>query len=279
MEAKEIFSLIGFEPEEGKEPTIDQLREYHNSQFASISDLANRKDLIDPIVSKATGQRLGSIQTKLVSSTKELGLDMNHADFKDKTIEDLIPVVFGGIAEKIKSGQKPDSKLQAELDRIKGEYSSLKESASGYETKMKELSDNFATEKSNWLKEHAENEAWKKINFSPKANDLTKIGFEATIKSAYESMVDENGNIYPVYKTGDKKGSRVANPHKITEHLKWEDLLLSEAKKSDLLADPHNGKPTKPEGSGQQNPNRQPQQPQGQGARRMNPRFAEQANR
>lgn len=276
MEANEILSLIGFEPTEGEEPTIDQIREYHNGNFAQISDIANRRDVIDPIVSKAIGQRLGSLQTKFVSSAKELGIEINHADFKDKPIEDLLPAIFGGIGEKLKAPKKTESELQKNYERLQLEYNELKNEVPKFQSQIEEITANFQKEKTDWLKNHAEDEAWKKLTFAPTANELMKRGFEAQIKSTYESMVDEQGNIYPVYKTGDKKGSRVANPAKITEHLKWEDLLMAEAKKVDLLPEAHAGKPTRP--TSQPTRTAAPVTPQ-TGVRKVHPRFAEQANR
>ncbi len=270
MEAQEILDLLGFTPTEGEDITIDQVREYYDKTFIPIADIPNRKDIIDPYVKAGIGQRLGSLQTKFVSSAKDLGIDINHADYKDKPIEDLLPTVFGSISEKLKAKPKGDSKLQEDYERISKEYTDLKNEVPKFEEQINGMKTEFQNEKSNWLKSHAENEAWKKVKFASTTNDLMKVGFESKIKSTYESIVDETGNIYPVYKAGENKGSRVKSPTKVTEHLKWDDLLLMEAQKENLLPAPHDGKATKPVA----NPRQQQTQPQTQqGARKVHPNF------
>lgn len=270
MEAQDILSLIGFEATEGEEPNIDKVRDYIGTQFVTVKDLPNRKDLIEPILKGAIGQRIGSLQTKLVSSAKELGIDVNHADFKDKQIEDLIPSVFGGIAEKMNATKQPDDKLSKEVERLNKEYGDLKGLYTAKDNEITELQSNFAAKESNWKIDHSVNEAWKTINYLPTVNALSKKGFESTIKENYDSQVDADGNVWPVYKSGSQEGSRVKNPVKMTEDLNWSNLLTMEAKKAELLAEAHSGKPARTAGTERRQERPEPQA----GARKVHPAFA-----
>ena len=275
MEANEILKLIGFELPEGtelKDLQIDSVRDYIGEKFVTVNDLKNRKDLIDPFVKGEIGKRLGSIQTKLISSGKELGLEVSHTDFEGKQLEDMIPTLFSGISEKLKATKQPDDKLSKEIERVTTEYNQLKEAYTGKESEFNELKTGFETEKTNWIKGREEGEAWKTVAYLPTVKPFERIGFETTIKNTYDSAVSESGEVYPVYREGEKKGSRVKNPSKLTEDLKWSDLLKLEAQKAELLADAHSGKVVKPQGGQTRQPQEQPK-PQA-GARRVHPSFA-----
>ena len=250
MEAKDILSLIGFEAEEGAEIQLDAVRDHFNNSFLAVGELNDKHPAIEKMINSSVGQRFGSLQTTLISQAKENGLDLKHSDFKDKKIEEIIPSIFGGFKEKMESVKKPDSKLAEELDRWKNEASTYQSTVEQLQTQLSEKDTQFENEKRTWLVDHAENEAWGSINFSPNANNLMKRGFKSAIKEKYDFVTDDSKQVWPVYKDGDKKGSRVQNPSNLTKMMTMGELLQFEAKSNGLLAEPNEGKPgAKPNGA------------------------------
>ena len=270
MEIKDFLTLVGYEVEEGKEIQIDAVRDHLNNSFLPVSEINDKHPAIEKIVNSSVGQRFGSLQTTLISQAKENGLELKHSDFKDKKIEEIIPSIFGGFKEKLEAVKKPDSKIAEELDRWKNEASTYQSTVEQLQTQLQEKDQMFENEKKSWLVNHAENEAWNSINFSPTANDLMKRGFKSAIKEKYEFVTDDAGQVWPVYKEGDKKGSRVQNPSNIAKMMTLGELLTTEAKNNGLLAEANEGKPgAKP--NGVQTPKATPQTPNARV--KVNPRF------
>lgn len=273
MEAQELLKLVGFEAEEGKEADIEAVRNHFNNTFIPVTEINEKHPAIEKIIGSSFGQKMGSIQTALIAQAKENGLEVKHSDFKDKKIDEIIPVIFGGFKEKIDAVKKPDSKLQEELERWKKESASYQETVQTLQSQNEELKTGFENEKKSWLVNHAENEAWNSINFAPTANDLMKRGFKAAIKEKYDFTADDTGKVWPVYKEGEKKGSRVQNPNNLSSMMSLQDLLTYEAGKAELLAKPNEGKPGgTPKTTGQP-----PKAEQQNNNVRVNPRFANQS--
>ena len=274
MEINDLLSLIGVEKPEDGELTLDTVREHINSTFIPVNDISNRSDLIDPIVNKGIGQRLGSLQTALISQAKEAGLDVKHKDFEGQKLEDIVPTIFGGFKSKLEGVKKPDSKVQEELERYKTEMSTYQQTIESLEAEKNNLLNDFKVKEQGWVINHANNQAWESLRLSPQVDELKKIGFKTRFDSQYELKTDENGQVFPVYRTGDKKGSRVQNPAKLSEYLGLSELLNHEAKTLGLLAEANEGKPGAATGS------KKPSAPAKVIERptnvRINPRFARQ---
>lgn len=273
MEVNEVLSLIGLTPEDGKEIEKETIINHMNSAFVPVTELNDKHPAVEKIIGSSFGQKMGSLTTSLIAAAKENGLDVKHSDFKDKKIDDIIPVIFGSFKERIEAVKKPDSKLQEELDRWKNEASGYQSSLQKLENEKNDLITNFDNEKKGWLVNHAENEAWGTVKFSPTVNDLMKRGFKDAIKEKYDFITENDGKVWPVYKTGDKKGSRVQNPNNVSTVMTVSELLNHEAKAEGLIAAANEGNPGgKPNGTkptGQQSPT-----PQNV---RVNPRFANQS--
>lgn len=243
MEANELLSLMGFEtPEEG-EANIDQVREHFNNTFIPVSEINEKHPAVEKIIGSSFGQKMGSLQTALVSHAKENGLDLKHSDFKDKKIDEVIPEIFGGFKKKLETQKKPDNKLTEELERWKNEANQYQETIEQMSGQIEETKNQFESEKKNWLINHAENEAWNGVNFSKEANDLMKRGFKATVKEKYSFVTDDEGKVWPVHNQGEKKGSRVQNPNDLSKMMGIQDLLKHEAKANGLLAATNEGQP------------------------------------
>lgn len=240
---KEILQLIGYETPEGEEASIEKIREHVNSKFVPVSEISNRSDIIEPLVTNAIGKRLGSLQTSLIKQAKDLGVEIKHSDFKDKQVEDILPVFFTDIKTRLEAKPKDDGALAEELKSIKSERDTFKNSLEEMQNTLQTKEQEFTKERSNWLVNQEQSKAWEGIKFGTAVKPYEIKGFKADISEKYDSKTDEDGKVYPVYKTGEKKGSRVQSPTNATKMMTWSELLSSEAKKADLLAKENEGKP------------------------------------
>jgi len=241
---EDLLKLLGFEKPEDQEDevTIDQVRDHVNSHFVPVNEISDRKDILEPIINKSIGQRLGSIQTAVISHAKNSGLDVTHKDFEGKKVEEILPEVFGRFKEKIDGVKKPDTKLEKELEGLKADLGTYKSTIEELESKNQALAEEYKQKEQGWLINHAKNQAWESVSFSPEVDELKKIGFKSQFESKYDLKTDDSGNVVPVYKDGDKKGSRVQNPTKLSEHLGLSELLKHEATQLGLIAKPNEGK-------------------------------------
>jgi hypothetical protein len=189
-----------------------------------------------------------------VSRAKELIPGLTHE--KDKTIDDLIDPIFDGLKAQIEDAKKSGKGGNEEYERIKTEYQNLQNvhttKLSEYEQKLQDLQNEFAAKESTWKIEHAKQEAYKKVPFSPNVNKHTRKGFDVEFEEKYQFQSFDDG-IYPVHATGPLKGSRVKSPKNQAADLSYEDLLKMEAEQAGILAKPHEGKPgAPPQPAGQQ---------------------------
>ncbi|MCA1763874.1 MAG: hypothetical protein LC664_12905 [Flavobacteriales bacterium] len=271
---EELLKLIGFEkPEDSEEEiTIDQVREHINGHFVPVSDIPNRQDILEPLMNKAVGQRLGSLQTSLIKSAKEAGLDLKHNDFEGKKLEEIVPDVFGRFKEKLSTVKKPDGKLQEELERYKSELGTYKSTIDELEQQKESIANEYKQKEQGWIVNHAKNQAWGSLKLSPEVDEYKELGFRTKFDSKYDLRSDDTGNVFPVYKDGEKKGSRVQNPAKLSEHLGLQELIQHEAQNAGLLAKANEGKSG---GGGQGESGKRTTTPETpNGKVKLNPRFA-----
>lgn len=270
VELNDVLKLVGFEiPKEG-EYTIEDVRGTVESHFIAKDEIENRKDILEPIISRHIGQHLGAAQTALISEAKKAGFEFSHNDFKDKKLVDILPTIFQSVTDKLAGAKKPDDKLNAEIERWKGEYNELK---TGYETLQSEktsLLSDFEQKEKSWAINHVVAEDWKKIKLDPNVDNYKRRGFEVEFNEKY-SLEKADDGIWPVYRNGDKKGSRVKSADSMTKHLTHEQLLVSELEKAGMLAKAHQNKVVRPNGVHQRSGN----DGNGQGKTiPMNPAFA-----
>lgn len=272
VEIKELFTLIGFEPpEDDAEFSIEDVRNTIESRFVPIDEIETRQDVIEPIVSKHIGQRLGQLQTGLIKEAKGLGLELSHSDFKDQKIEDIYPSIFGMIGEKLANVKKPDGKLNEELDRYKSEFSELKTGYDQLQTTLQEKETSFQQERESWEINHVRSEDWKGVKLSPEVDKYKRRGFETEFAEKYALKKFEDG-IFPVYATGDRQGSRVKGAT-LSKPMTHAELLQKELEDAGMLAKPHEGKQVRNPAPGQ---TQQPAGSPNEGGRRIHPAFASQ---
>lgn len=245
VEVNDLLKLIGFEPPEEGEFTIADVRNTVESHFIPRDEIESREDILEPIISKHIGKHLGAAQTALISEAKKAGFEFAHNDFKDKKLVEIVPTIFGAVSEKLAGAKKPDSKLTEEVERWKGEYTELKTGYESMQAKMQELQSGFEQEKQQWEINHIVSEDWKKVKLDPNVDTYKRRGFEVEFNEKYALQKFDDG-IWPVYRDGAKKGSRVKSSDAMTKALSHEELLMKELEAANMLAKPHQGKPTRP---------------------------------
>lgn len=245
VELNEVFKLIGFEPPAEGEFTIADVRGVVESHFIPKDELESREDIIEPLISKHIGKHMGAAQTALISEAKKAGFDFSHNDFKDKKLIDIVPTIFAAVGEKIAGAKKPDDKLAQEVERWKNEYTELKTGYEALQTEKSELLSGFEQEKQAWEINHVVSEDWKKIKLDPNVDNYKRRGFEVEFQEKYALQKFEDG-IWPVYKDGAKKGSRVKSSDAMTKALSHGELLAMELEKANMLAKPHQNKNVRP---------------------------------
>lgn len=247
MEVKELFELIGFEaPEEG-DVKLEDVRSHVNSTFVPVNQLEQRNDLIEPIISKAVGSRLGKLETNYIKQLKGLGVEVSHSDFEGKGVEGVID---GGL-ERIKAliadkskGAKPNDELEAKLAAIAKERDAFQQSTAEWQDKYNGLETSIQQEKENAIKNSAIQGAFAKVKYPANTNEVTKNGLRAMFLENY-GMEQDNGTVYVTYKSGENKGSRVQHPKNAAKLMTVEDAVETFAKEQGLWSDsPHEGKAT-----------------------------------
>lgn len=272
VELKDVFTLIGFEPPEGDDAefSIEDIRNTVESRFIPIDEIETRQDVIEPIVSKHIGQRLGQLQTGLIKEAKGLGLELSHSDFKDQKIEEIYPAIFGKIGEKLSNVKKPDGKLNEELERYKNEFTELKTGYEQLQSTLSEKESQFQQERESWEINHVRSEDWKGIKLSPEVDKYKRRGFETEFSEKYALKKFEDG-IFPVYAQGERQGSRVKGSN-LSKPMTHAELLQKELEEAGMLAKPHEGKQVRKPSNGQQQSSGSPNE----GGRKMHPAFAAQ---
>lgn len=248
MEVKELLELIGLADVDQDNITVDTVRDHVNQTFVPIAQLGSRKDLIEPFVNKAYGARIGPLQTMLLKQAKENGLDVTHGEFKDKSIEEVVPELFQRFKSKIEVGAaSPDAdKYLREIDKIKGERDTYQSSLSDWQKKYTDLEANFADKEFRAKINAAKLAAFDSVKYPAGTKETEKIGFKAIFDNEFDLEI-ENENVFVAYKNGEKRGSRVQSPKNAAKMMTLQEAIEIKAKELLLWSDnPHEGRSAAP---------------------------------
>lgn len=236
MEIKDLLERLDFQGD------IENLTPEAFEEHVQKTFVARKLAASDPdIVKSVTGNRFGAFSTLQKRQFKELGIELNDDEIKDKKEEEIFQL----------GAQKIKEKLTALEEASKG---SSDEKVKGYVTKAQELEQKWKEEnllRTNLAKQMEEKEAeWgnkfktikldtklseikKRVPFSDEAakDEIKLAGFDFVLGQKYAFDIDENDE--PVVK--DKKtGERIRN-EKNTDFETVENILLREAKAANML--------------------------------------------
>ena len=264
MEAKDVLELIGFKAEEGKDFTAEDVSKHINKSFIHVGQIENRRDIIDPIINKAVGSRIGKLETATIKWAKDLGVEVTHGEFDGQKIEDVQESVFTKIKAVIDAKPKDTVDVKAwesKLDKVRAESDTFKNSLTDFQKKYSDLETSIVTEKTEAVKNAALQTGLSTIKWPNGTTDITKEGFKAIFHNTY-GLLPEKDAVYVTAKTGENIGNRVQHPKKLDELMKVSEAMEFLAREKGLWTDsPHEGKPASrpPATSTQQrqpNPNR-----------------------
>lgn len=248
MELKDILTTLGIE---GEVKDVETFKEKFKEKFISLNEIPERKEIIEPIVSKAIGKRIGSLETILKKAAKESGVDLDGEEIKGKPIEDVAKTVFAKISDKYTSTVKElksqlDSrsddvikKLSKELEDYKNKYSELETLLNDTKNQFTKLQEDKEREIKTFKIEVAKKNIFDKIGFKKDMTPVEKTGFETLINSKYDLDLDEKEGLI----VKDKNGKRIKNDKVVGAFKTFEEILREEAEANGLISkNPHAGK-------------------------------------
>lgn len=255
MELNDVFGLIGFTPKEGEDVTPDILRAHINKSFVPVAGIESRNDIIDPIVSKQIGNRLGKMQTSLVKHGKELGLELTHSSFEGKAVEDVLEHVFGEAKTKLtelKAGKvKPNEEYEKKISALKSERDTFQASLTDIQKEFETFKSQVEREKAEAEKNSILESAFGKVKWPAGTKDVSKMGLRTLFEKEYD-LETENGTAYVLSRVS---GGRVQSPTNAAAMMTAEDAVIALAKREGLWTDsPHEGEKKKAPGTSGQPP-------------------------
>ena len=246
MEAKDIFEAIGLEPAATKEDFLKAFQgKYYTAEQA-------KENLLKPMV----GQKFTKVKQNILAKMKEEGIEFTHNEFEDKILEDVAfeyasrvrKSTDGKIKElELKVGQSGtevvkewEEKYNKAAQRAADEERLRKELAGEYEGFKKSALDSQKNIKLDYYKNDVLKKIKEKFSEGKRKDELAMEGYESRVSKLYKPDFDDQGNPFV---TNDK-GERIRSADKADQFMSYEDVLLLEAKKLNLLPEtPAAGKP------------------------------------
>lgn len=154
-------------------------------------------------VNKMTGRTLGAIETEFKQRAKDLGIEFEDGELKDKKLTEVINITFDKANKKIASlteATKADKgtkhkELEEELNKYKTEIGTYKEVAQKANQTLAEKEQEWNSQLKRFKLDTHLKEIKSKIPFSSDASPYTIKGFEASINEEVEFDFDENESI------------------------------------------------------------------------------------
>ncbi len=244
----DIASMLGFDSEfESKEA----FKTAHEEKFIIIKNIDGNKEILDPIF----GKLKGSVETKLKSTFKKLGVEFEADEIKGKKLEEIIELG----AERVETnhtakfddfktsfegdGKEEIEKLQGQLLTKDKEHKARYEEIQGLNTDLKDAIENKDKDHATSLKQRDldlfTRQAFDKVTWAKESDsfDLKLTGFKAQFADKYTLDLDDERNLLIT----DKEGKQIKNPEKVGEFEGIDTILEREAKEAGLLKINKNG--------------------------------------
>lgn len=255
--SKEISEMLGFDSEfESK----DAFKTKFEEKFIAIKNIDGNKEILDPIF----GKLKGSVETKLKSSFKKLGIEFESDDIKGKKLEEIIELGVERVEtahttkfDEFKNSFEGDGKEEIEkLQKTREDentawklkYGELEGLRNDLKTELENSNTKHTTDLKQRDLDLLNDKAYGSIKWARDSEgfDLKFIGFKANMKEKYGLELDDDKNLIPT----DKEGKRITSADKVGEFEKWEAILEKEAKEANILKiNPKGGKPFQANGN------------------------------
>jgi hypothetical protein len=235
MEFKEIAEILGIDSEKVK--TIDEFKQNFESEFVRISQIPERKDVVEKVVNPIVGRRLGTLETEFKKTAKEYGIDLTADEYKGKPVEEIGRILLNKSAEKFgetvkeledklkAGGDEKVQKYQKELEDWKKKYSETQSLLDNTSSRYKELEQSKNTEIKQFKLNQLKSDVYKSVDFKDGMTELEKAGFEAILNSKYALDYDEAEGLI----VKDKNGNRITSEKVVGKFKSYQDVLKDEA--------------------------------------------------
>lgn len=246
LKPETILTFLGFKAEEN---TTEELFKANFESKFGVKELL----LKDPtFTGKIFGQKIGSIEAKVKSNAKKMGVDFTPEEIKDKGVEDILELSFMKIADMNKKAMDDAEKaskgtVDEQVKTWKEKYTQLEskhKDVEGLLTKTSSEFEGFKKEQVNKFKNdnilNFKKTALGKLEFKQDISPVEKMGFESVLNDKYDFDLDETG--VPFIK--NKKGERIPSKKTIGTFMTADEILQEELIANKLAKiNAHGGKP------------------------------------
>ncbi len=230
LKPESILTYLGFEADKVK--TEEDFKSQFDTKFG-VKELL----LKDPaFTGKIFGQKIGSIEAKVKSNAKKMGVDFTPEELKDKGVEDILELSFTKIAainkqamddlEKASKGSV-DEQVKTWKDKYQSVESKLKDTE-GLLTKTSTEFEGFKNEQVTKVKTDTilnfKKSAIGKLEFKQDITPVEKMGFESVLNDKYVFDLDETGSPF----VADKKGQRIPSKKTTGTFMSADEILQEE---------------------------------------------------
>lgn len=225
IELKDFSKFLDIEINE--ETTSEQLTEAFNAKYVPVETH-----------SKALGELNGQVQHAIKKSFKDIGLEVDSAELKDKTTKDL-PSIFANAAkakftelesQKGATAEEIEKKYQADLDKFKTTLKDKETLLNDVQTQFEGFKTSIEQEKRTGKIQSEFGKSFGSLKFSESIHELAKEGFKAKIATEYQFDLNEEGQ----HIVKDKEGNLVPSKVKAGSPATYEEVIVDAFKKSGL---------------------------------------------
>jgi hypothetical protein len=228
-EALEVVKFLGIEAD-----TVDAAK-------AAI----NEKWVPQEQHSKAIGELNGKFTHELTKVAKNLGVEVDKSEFKDKSTVEIPAIIGTKLQAKFTEleGQKSatatevEAKYKSEIDKYKSKITDLEGLTASTAKQFEDFKSTVETEKRNGRISAEFGGVFSKLPFSQTVSDFTKKGFEASVRDKYRFDLSEDGT--PVVR--DVEGQAVkskVNAGKFATYAEVIEAEFKSVKELQAVADP-----------------------------------------
>lgn len=240
IELKDIYKLLEFTPEDGKEPTMDQINDHFQKNFIGLEVAHERGE----VIGKVLGKKLGEISTTLKNQFEDLGVSFEGKPIKEDGRVSYAKVLEFGTAEvkeqlknlKEHAGKTDDKKikeLQDMIDKTKADYTIVIGERDNLKSLVEQKEQEFEGFKKNTVLSEKIKGAKSKIQFSDQANEFARKGFDVAFHEKYTiELSDTNDSEDGLRIISNATKQRVSKGNKFVT---YEDLYKTELAEAKLL--------------------------------------------
>ena len=182
----------------------DDFEKEFKGTWISREAVKTDRDILDPLIKKAMGARMGSIETSIKSSAKNAGFELPSDIFKDedgnqRKLEEVLVIHFDSIKTQVdelkESASKGDSEKLKELTDKLGiatdDNTRLKDLNEKTQTQLTEKDTEHESAMTDFVISSKKTELFHSVNFKDDISDIEKRGFESIIGDLQFSLDDD----------------------------------------------------------------------------------------